>query len=130
VNFYKVFYPQGKQLIQTILDMGSLKIDRSNTTQKGSASSYGKGTFIQGNNVHINKGKAPMESQMMLHFSYKEVLKRAPPPKPIEEETSDEDDTICERCNRILAKCFANPSQSLASMEKQRLHRPTQLPKL
>ena len=70
-----------------------------------------------------------MESQMMLPFSYKEVLKRAPPPKPIEEE-SDEDDTICERCNRILAKRFANPSQSLASMEKQRLHRPTQPPKL
>jgi hypothetical protein len=85
--------------------MSNLKIDRSFTSnQYNLAKSYGKSTSIQGNTVHIDKGKSvtyPIEKPV---FSYKEILRKEPP-KPKQE--NSEDDTICERCSHILAKCFA-----------------------
>uniref|UniRef100_A0A2N9ILQ9 Uncharacterized protein n=1 Tax=Fagus sylvatica TaxID=28930 RepID=A0A2N9ILQ9_FAGSY len=65
-------------------------------------------TSIQGNNVHIDKGKSmayPIEEPA---FSYKEILKKEPP-KPRQE--NSEDDTICERCSHILAKCFVKTKE-------------------
>jgi formylmethanofuran dehydrogenase subunit E len=89
--------------------MSNLKIDRSVTSNRYKlAKSYGNSTSIQGNNVHIDKGKSvayPIEEPV---FSYKAILKKEPP-KPKQE--NREDDTICERCSHILAKCFAKPKK-------------------
>jgi hypothetical protein len=89
--------------------MSNLKIDRSVTSNRyNSAKLHCRSTSIQGNNVHIDKGKSmayPIEEPA---FSYKEILKKEPP-KPRQE--NSEDDTICERCSHILAKCFVKTKE-------------------
>uniref|UniRef100_A0A2N9END3 Retrotransposon gag domain-containing protein n=1 Tax=Fagus sylvatica TaxID=28930 RepID=A0A2N9END3_FAGSY len=91
----------GRQLVR---EMSSLKIERSATArQSSSAKLSGRSFWIQDNNVHADKGKnmaGPTEQPII---SYKEMLRREP--QKINPE-SDEDNTICERCNHILAKCF------------------------
>jgi hypothetical protein len=121
VNLLQVFCPQEKQLVQATQGMGNLKIDRLVTSNRySSAKSYGRSTSIQGNNVHLNKGKSVAYPLGKPAFSYKEILRKEPP-KPIKESSNSEDDTICEKCSKILAKCFANSSQE-ENLERQ--HRP------
>jgi hypothetical protein len=83
VNLLQVFCPQEKQLIQATQGMTNLKVDRLVTSNRyNSAKSYGKSPSIQGNNVHIDKGKSvayPIEEPV---FSYKEILRKEPP-KPM-----------------------------------------------
>ena len=85
--------------------MSNLKIERSATTgQSNSAKVSGKGLSIQDNNVQANKGKnvaCPIGQSII---SYKEMLRKEQLKVSSE---SDEDDTICERCSHILAKCFS-----------------------
>ena len=85
--------------------MSSLKIERSAITRQGnSAKVSGRSLSIHGNNVHTDKGKnvvCPTEQSII---SYKEMLKKEP--QKINSE-SEEDNTICERCSHILAKCFS-----------------------
>uniref|UniRef100_A0A2N9H4H4 Uncharacterized protein n=1 Tax=Fagus sylvatica TaxID=28930 RepID=A0A2N9H4H4_FAGSY len=85
--------------------MSNLKIERSATTGQSSlAKVSGRSLSIQDNNVHANKGKniaCPIGQPII---SYKEILRKEPLKVSLE---SDEDDTICERYSRILAKCFS-----------------------
>jgi hypothetical protein len=111
VNLLQVFCPREKQLVHATQGMSNLKIDRSVTSNRySSAKSYGRSTLIQGNNVHVNKGKSVAYPLEKLVFSCKEILRKEPP-KPIQENSNSEDDTICEKCSQILAKCFANSSK-------------------
>jgi hypothetical protein len=102
VNSLQVVGLQERQLVR---EMGSLKIKRSaSTKQSSSARIGGRSLLIQDNNVHANKGRnaAPPTKQPVI--SYKEMLKKEPQQINLE---SDEDNTICERCSHILAKCFS-----------------------
>jgi hypothetical protein len=102
VNSLQVVGPQERQLVR---EMGSLKIERSaSTKQSSSARIGGRSLLIQDNNVHADKGRnaAPPTKQPVI--SYKEMLKKEPQQINLE---SDEDNTICERCSHILAKCFS-----------------------
>jgi hypothetical protein len=49
-------------------------------------------------------------------FSYKVILRKEPP-KPMQESSNSEDDTICEKCSQILPKCFAKSKEE--NIEKQ-----------
>ena len=102
VNSLQTFGPQERQLVRK---MSSLKIERSAITrQSSSAKVSGMSLSIQDNNVHIDKGKnvaCPTEQPII---SYKEMLRKEP--QKINSE-SEEDNTICERCSHILAKCFS-----------------------
>uniref|UniRef100_A0A2N9FJK4 Uncharacterized protein n=1 Tax=Fagus sylvatica TaxID=28930 RepID=A0A2N9FJK4_FAGSY len=72
--------------------------------QSSLAKMSGRSLSIQDNNVHANKGKniaCPIGQPII---SYKEILRKEPLKVSLE---SDEDDTICERYSRILAKCFS-----------------------
>jgi hypothetical protein len=85
--------------------MSNLRIKRSTTSNRNnSAKTNGRSTSIQGNNVHIDKGKSVAYPIEQPAFSYKEMLRKEPPKVSLE---NDEDDTICERCSHILAKCFS-----------------------
>jgi hypothetical protein len=101
VNSLQTFGPQERQLVRK---MSSLKIERSAITrQSSSAKVSGRSLSIQDNNVHTNKGKnvaCPTEQPII---SYKEMLRKEP--QKINSE-SEGDNTICERCSYILAKCF------------------------
>uniref|UniRef100_A0A2N9F3D7 Peptidase A2 domain-containing protein n=1 Tax=Fagus sylvatica TaxID=28930 RepID=A0A2N9F3D7_FAGSY len=85
--------------------MSNLKIERLATTGQSSlAKVSGRSLSIQDNNVHANKGKnvaCPIGQPII---SYKEMLRKEPLKVSSK---SDEDDTICERCSHILAKCFS-----------------------
>ena len=102
VNSLQTFGPQERQLVR---EMSNLKIERSAITrQSSSAKVSGMSLSIQDNNVHIDKGKnvaCPTEQPII---SYKEMLRKEP--QKINSE-SEEDNTICERCSHILAKCFS-----------------------
>ena len=102
VNSLQAFGPQERQLVR---EMSSLKIERSAITrQSSSAKVSGRSLSIQDNNVHTDKGKnvaCPTEQPII---SYKEMLRKEP--QKINSE-SDENNTICERCSHILAKCFS-----------------------
>ena len=85
--------------------MSSLKIERSATTrQSNSAKVNGRSLSIQDNNVHADKGKNVARPTEQPIIFYKEMLRKEP--LKINSE-SDEDNTICERCSHILAKCFS-----------------------
>ncbi len=105
VNLLQVFCPQGKQLVQATQEMSNLRIERSIASDRNnSAKTNGRNTSIQCNNVHVDKRKSvayPIEQPI---FSYKEILRKEPPKVSLEDK---EDDTICERCNHILAKFFS-----------------------
>uniref|UniRef100_A0A2N9EX14 Uncharacterized protein n=1 Tax=Fagus sylvatica TaxID=28930 RepID=A0A2N9EX14_FAGSY len=102
VNSLQAFGPQERQLVQ---EMSSLKIERSATTsQSNSAKVSGRSLSIQDNNVHADKGKNVAHLAVQPIISYKEMLRKEP--LKINSE-SDEDNTICERCSHILAKCFS-----------------------
>ena len=85
--------------------MSSLKIERSATTSQSSSTKVsGRSLSILDNNVHVDKGKnvaCPTEQPIIF---YKKMLRKEP--QKINSE-SDEDNTICERCSHILAKCFS-----------------------
>ena len=102
VNSLQVSGPQERQLVQ---EMNGLKIERSAVTrQNSSARVSGRSFSIQDNNVHTDKGKnvaCPTEQPII---SYKEMLRKEP--QKINSESED-DNTICERCSHILAKCFS-----------------------
>ena len=102
VNSLQAFGPQERKLVR---EMSSLKIERSTTTrQSSSAKVSGRSLSIQDNNVHANKGKNVTHPTEQPIISYKEMLRKEP--LKINSE-SDEDNTICERCSHILAKCFS-----------------------
>uniref|UniRef100_A0A2N9GH53 Reverse transcriptase domain-containing protein n=1 Tax=Fagus sylvatica TaxID=28930 RepID=A0A2N9GH53_FAGSY len=102
VNLLQAFGPQERQLVQ---EMSNLKIERSATTgQSSSAKVSGRSLSIKDNNVHADKRKnvaCPIGQPII---SYKEMLRKEPLKVSSE---SDKDDTICERCSHILAKCFS-----------------------
>ena len=101
VNSLRVVGPQERQLVR---EMGSLKIKKAaSTKQSSSARIGGRSLSIQDNNVHANKGRNVASPMKQPIISYKEMLKKEP--QQINSE-SDEDNTICERCSHILAKCF------------------------
>uniref|UniRef100_A0A2N9FWA1 Retrotransposon gag domain-containing protein n=1 Tax=Fagus sylvatica TaxID=28930 RepID=A0A2N9FWA1_FAGSY len=102
VNLLQAFGPQERQLVR---EMSNLKIERSAATgQSNSAKVNGRSLSIQDNNVHANKGKnvACLIGQPII--SYKEMLRKEPLKVSLK---SDEDETICERCSHILAKCLS-----------------------
>ena len=82
-----------------------MKIERSaSTKQSSSARIDGRSLSIQDNNVHANKGRNVASPTKQPIISYKKMLKKEP--QQINSE-SGEDNTICERCSHILAKCFS-----------------------
>ena len=84
--------------------MSSLKIERSATTRQSSlAKISGRSLSIQDNNVHVDKEKNVARPTEQPIIFYKEMLRKES--LKINSE-SDEDNTICERCSHILAKCF------------------------
>jgi hypothetical protein len=102
VNSLQAFGSQERQLVRA---MSSLKIERSATKrQSSSAKVSGRSLSIQDKNVHTDKGKnvACLTEQPII--SYKKMLRKEP--QKINSE-SDKDNTICERCSHILAKCFS-----------------------
>ena len=105
VNLLQAFCPQEKQLIRATQELSNLRIERSTTLNKSnSAKANGRSISIQGNNVHVDKGKSVAYLIEQPTFSYKEMLREEPPKVSAED---NEDDTICERCSHILAKCFS-----------------------
>jgi hypothetical protein len=102
VNLLQACGPKERQLVR---EMSNLKIERSATTGQSSlAKVSGRSLWIQDNNVHPDKGKnvaCPIGQPII---SYKEMLRKEPIKVSRE---NDEDDTICERCSHILAKCFS-----------------------
>ena len=121
--YYKFFCPQEKQLVQATQGMSNLRIERSTTSNRyNSAKTNGRSTSIQGNNVHIDKGKNvayPIEQPI---FSYKEILRKEPPKSSPE---GNKDDTICERCRHILAKCFSKTrKEDSKSQQKSEVGKP------
>ena len=118
VNLLQVLCPQEKQLVQATQGMSNLRIDQSTTSnQNNSAKSYGRSTSIQGNNVHLDKGKSVAYPIEQPTFSYEEILRRESPKCSQE---VGEDDTICEKCSHILAKCFTKTKEE----DSKRQHEP------
>ena len=118
VNLLQVLCPQEKQLVQATQGMSNLRIDQSTTSnQNNSAKSYGRSTSIQGNNVHLDKGKSVAYPIEQPTFSYEEILRRESPKCSQED---GEDDTICEKCSHILAKCFTKTKEE----DSKRQHEP------
>jgi hypothetical protein len=102
INSLQTFGPQERQLVR---EMNSLKIERSIITRQGSSAKVsGRSLSIQDNNVHTDKGKNVACPTKQPIITYKEMLRKEP--QQINSE-SDEDNTICERCSHILAKCFS-----------------------
>jgi hypothetical protein len=102
VNSLQAFGPQERQLVR---EMSSLKIEKSATTrQSSSAKISGRRLSIQDNNVYADKEKNVARPTEQPIISYKEMLRKES--LKINSE-SDEDNTICERCSHILAKCFS-----------------------
>jgi hypothetical protein len=123
VNLLQTFGPQERQLVQ---EMSNLKIERSATTgQSSSAKVSGMSLSIKDNNVHADKRKnvaCPIGQPII---SYKEMLRKEPLKVSSE---SDKDDTICERCSHILAKCFSRTKKE-DNYKPQKAEEPRSVPR-
>jgi hypothetical protein len=70
LNIYQALFLYGRKLNHMTEEMDKVKLDQKVATQ-------GNGTFIQGQNVQINKGKSPMPIDYQPSFFLQRGLKQA-----------------------------------------------------
>ena len=75
---------------------------------------HGKENFFQGKNVQTNKGKAKMVEQPR-PTTYKEALQKHNSFSDDQVFNSNEDDCLCERCSRIMARVFGKVAVRIES---------------
>ena len=105
---------QGKQSLHLNQGMKKLKINEGSSMRVNKYGSHGKENFFQDKNVQTNKGKAKMVEQLR-PTTYKEALQKHNSFSNDQVFNSNEDDCLCERCSRIMARVFGKVAVRIES---------------